>query len=183
VVSRRRSFLNKAQAAALIAAVGSRGASVSEIEAVYRESFGRFIHAAAVILGDEALAADAVQEAFASAVKSRKTFRGDVRLEGWIWRIVINAALQQRKQRLPVDAEPEGWIIAGGNGEPAEDLAVRRWVAVLSERQRLVVFLRYFADLDYRGIAAALDVEVGTVSATLAAAHSALRRSVEEVER
>lgn len=51
------------------------------------------------------------------------------------------------------------------------------------ERQRLAVFLRYFADLDYRSIAAALDVEVGTVSATLAAAHAALRRSLQEVER
>jgi DNA-directed RNA polymerase specialized sigma24 family protein len=43
--------------------------------------------------------------------------------------------------------------------------------------------LRYFADLDYRSIAEALEVEIGTVSATLAAAHAALRRSIQEVER
>jgi RNA polymerase sigma factor (sigma-70 family) len=53
-------------------------------------------------------------------------------------------------------------------------------VASLPERQRLAVYLRYFADLDYRSIATALDVEVGTVSATLATAHAALRRSYEE---
>jgi DNA-directed RNA polymerase specialized sigma24 family protein len=47
----------------------------------------------------------------------------------------------------------------------------------------VAVFLRYFADLDYRAIAAALDVEIGTVSATLSAAHTALRRSMQEVER
>ena len=43
------------------------------------------------------------------------------------------------------------------------------------ERQRLTVFLRYYADLDYRSIAHVLDVEVGTVSATLSSAHSASR--------
>jgi RNA polymerase sigma factor (sigma-70 family) len=57
---------------------------------------------------------------------------------------------------------------------------VDAWLAVLPERERLVVFLRYFADLDYRAIATALDVKVGTVSATLHAAHAALRRSLEE---
>jgi RNA polymerase sigma factor (sigma-70 family) len=59
---------------------------------------------------------------------------------------------------------------------------VRAWVSALPERQRLAVFLRYFADLDYRGIATALGIEVGTVSATLSAAHTALRRSFEEVQ-
>ena len=44
----------------------------------------------------------------------------------------------------------------------------------------MVVFLRYFADLDYRSIARALDIEVGTVSATLHAAHATLRRSLME---
>jgi DNA-directed RNA polymerase specialized sigma24 family protein len=42
--------------------------------------------------------------------------------------------------------------------------------------------LRHFAGLDYRGIAAALDIEVGTVSATLSAAHQALRRVMREEE-
>ncbi len=56
---------------------------------------------------------------------------------------------------------------------------VRGWVAALPERQRLAVFLRYYADLDYRAVAAALDVEVGTVSATLSSAHRALRKQLE----
>ncbi|MGH2781650.1 MAG: RNA polymerase sigma factor [Thermoleophilaceae bacterium] len=53
----------------------------------------------------------------------------------------------------------------------------------MPERQRLAVFLRYYGDLDYRSIASALDVEVGTVSATLSAAHSALRKQLREVTR
>ncbi len=66
--------------------------------------------------------------------------------------------------------------------EPGDE-DVRRWIARLPERQRLAVFLRYYADLDYRSIGAALEIEPGTVSATLSAAHSALRRQLEEVRR
>jgi RNA polymerase sigma factor (sigma-70 family) len=69
------------------------------------------------------------------------------------------------------------------NGHAPDEGGVRAWVAALPQRQRLVVYLRYYADLDYRAIAEALDVEVGTVSATLSSAHQALRRSLEEVER
>jgi RNA polymerase sigma-70 factor, ECF subfamily len=162
--------------------VRSRGASIAELEGLYRRDLARFIRAATAIVGDEALATDAVQEAFVSAVKSRSSFRREVPLEGWVWRIVTNAALQARRARA-IDTELGEDSVAAPNGHPVEDLAVRRWVAGLPERQRLAVFLRYFADLDYRAIAAALEVEIGTVSATLAAAHAALRRSMQEVER
>jgi RNA polymerase sigma factor (sigma-70 family) len=53
----------------------------------------------------------------------------------------------------------------------------------LPERQRLAIYLRYYADLDYRSIGDVLGIEVGTVSATLSSAHEALRRSMKEVER
>jgi RNA polymerase sigma factor (sigma-70 family) len=162
--------------------VGRRGASIGEIEALYRQDLPRFLRTTAAIVGDEGLAGDAVQDAFASAVKARASFRHDVPLEAWLWRIVINAALQVRRG-IPREAEPQAEFFVEANGQPVEDLVVRRWVALLPERQRLAVFLRYFADLDYRSIAAALDVEVGTVSATLSAAHAALRRSAQEVER
>lgn len=158
-----------------------RGASIGEIEALYRRHLPRFLRATAAIVGDEGLASDAVQDAFVSAVKARSSFRRDVALEAWLWRIVINAALQVRRG-LRDEAESEAAVFVERNGQPVEDLAVRRWVALLPERQRLAVFLRYFADLDYRSIAVVLDVEVGTVSATLSAAHAALRRSAQEVE-
>jgi RNA polymerase sigma factor (sigma-70 family) len=52
----------------------------------------------------------------------------------------------------------------------------------LPERQRLVLFLRYYADLDYAAIADALEIKSGTVAATLHTAHAALRRQLLEVE-
>jgi RNA polymerase sigma factor (sigma-70 family) len=55
-------------------------------------------------------------------------------------------------------------------------------LALLPERQRLALFLRYYADLDYAGIAEALGIARGTVSATLHAARSNLRTKLKEVE-
>jgi RNA polymerase sigma-70 factor (ECF subfamily) len=165
--------------------VKSSGAALGEIEALYREALPRFVRAAAAILSDEGLGREAVQDAFAQAVRERRSFRRDVPLEAWVWRIVVNAALTTRRRsrpELPWDAELHD--VHARDGAPAEDAVVRGWVAALPERQRLAVFLRYFAGFDYRGIAAVLDVEVGTVSATLSAAHTSLRRSMpEEVQQ
>jgi RNA polymerase sigma-70 factor (ECF subfamily) len=164
--------------------MGSRGATVDELESLYRADLPRFVRAASAIVGDDATGRDAVQEAFAQAVRRRASFRREAALEAWVWRIVINEALALRRRRAPDDQWPTG----NGSAPSTEQLAdqdsmVRAWVASLPERQRLTVFLRYFADLDYRSIATALDVEVGTVSATLAAAHAALRRAYEEAVR
>ena len=46
------------------------------------------------------------------------------------------------------------------------------------ERQREVLFLRYYADLDYATIAAALGISAGTVGATLSTARGVLRRAL-----
>jgi len=43
------------------------------------------------------------------------------------------------------------------------------------------LFLRYYADLDYRAIANVLDIEIGTVGASLSAARATLRNRIEEV--
>jgi len=52
---------------------------------------------------------------------------------------------------------------------------------LLTERQREVVFLRYYADLDYAAIAAALAISSGTVGAILNSAHNTLRQALQEV--
>ena len=52
---------------------------------------------------------------------------------------------------------------------------------LLTERQREIVFLHYYADLDYAAIAEALAISPGTVGATLNAARNTLRSALEEV--
>jgi len=97
------------------------------------------------------------------------------------WRILVNEA-----RRLAREFGTEPLAVrtdSGSNGQSGDELGIRAWIAALPERQREALFLRYYADLDYRTIAEVLGIEVGTVSATLSAAHQALRRRLEEVER
>jgi RNA polymerase sigma-70 factor (ECF subfamily) len=157
-------------------AMRRRGAGLDEIERVYRARLGEYVRVASAVLGDPDAARDAVQEAFASAVRNRRSFRGDGPLDAWLWRAVVNAALDQRRARRPSPSA----VTENGNGhDDGGDLRVA--LALLPERQRMTLFLRYYADLDYATIAAVLGVSEGTVAATLHASHRALRRRLEEV--
>lgn len=177
--------LNKAPGLAhLMTEMAARGATVEALESLYRADLPRFVRAATAIVGDEGAGRDAVQDAFVQAVRKRTGYNGEAPLETWVWRIVINEALALRRSRASeFEMALESTTTPSTNHVPEHDTAVRAWVASLPERQRLAVFLRYFADLDYQSIAVALEVEVGTVSATLATAHAALRRSYQEAVR
>lgn len=154
-----------------------------ELEDVYRRRYRKFLRVATAILGEEATAHDAVQEGFAQSLRAQSSFRGEGPLEAWVWWTVVNASLAARRRRVIRHEESETVELASVDGDAANESGVRARVAALPERQRLAVYLRYYADLDYRAIADALDVEVGTVSATLNSAHQALRQSLREVER
>jgi len=162
-------------------------ACLEAIELVYRRRFHRFLHVASAITRDVDSGADAVQEAFASAVRHRFGLRGECSLEAWLWRLVVNSArTHARRLANAYESENGGAAIVGASPHaPAADRDVhanhlRALVAGLPERQRLVLFLRYYADLDYKAIAAALDISPGTVGATLNAAHASLRLRVDE---
>jgi RNA polymerase sigma-70 factor (ECF subfamily) len=162
--------------------VWSRGVPLAELELLYRARFDHFARVGSAITGDGESGRDAVQSAFAAAVRGRRSFRGEGSLEAWLWRIVVNEANRLRRepahQTLDELSEPS----ANGHGD-ADELGVRALLAELSDRQREVLFLRYHADLDYRRIAEILEIEVGTVSATLSAAHTRLRKTLRKVER
>jgi RNA polymerase sigma factor (sigma-70 family) len=153
---------------------------IAELEALYRARYRQFLRVATAIAGEER-AHDVVQEAFARAIRSSSSYRGEGTVEAWLWPILINAARAERSSRADTSSLDDDEFPIVGNGHPADDLDIRAWVVSLPERQRLAVFLRYYADLDYRTLASVLGVEVGTVSATLSAAHTALRRSLKEV--
>jgi DNA-directed RNA polymerase specialized sigma24 family protein len=147
---------------------------VDELEALYRARLPEFRRVAAAIAGDRELGADAVQEAFARAVRKRRSYHGGGTLEAWVWRIVVNAARDARRRARPA---PTGTFTPGGNGH-VQLLPLH----LLTERQREVVFLHYYADLGYDEIAAALEIASGTVGATLNAARRTLRGALEEVQ-
>lgn len=140
---------------------------VDELEALYRDRLPEFTRAATAIAGDPEAGRDAVQDAFAKALRKRRGFRREANLEAWVWRIVVNAARDAgRKQRRSL-ARPEPVAAR------AEELGLP--LELLTERQREVLFLHYYADLDYSTIAHALGISPGTVGATLSAARQTLR--------
>jgi RNA polymerase sigma factor (sigma-70 family) len=149
-------------------------ASLAEIEAVYRSRGADFLRLALARTGDPETAGDAVQDGFARAIRSRRTFRGTGPLDAWIARCVINAAHDAATR--PAPSVPE---VPADSFDAAAD--VRDAVRQLPPRQRDALFLRFYLDFDYAAIAEALDIEVGTVSATLHAARAALARSLQEV--
>jgi RNA polymerase sigma-70 factor (ECF subfamily) len=93
---------------------------------------------------------------------------------------VLRAALEQRRsgEQVSLDAVDPAFV------EPERDAVLAEAVRALPPRRRLVVFLHYFADLSYEAIAEALEIEAGTVAATLAQARQALKATLsEEVAR
>jgi RNA polymerase sigma-70 factor (ECF subfamily) len=159
--------------------VRRKGASPAQLEALYRDRFEHFARVASAICGDVDRGRDAVQAAFTTAVRERRSFRGSGPVEAWVWRIVVNEA--RRIAREPDEEPIDAAIPAAANGHVRLELGAL--VAALPERQREALFLRYYADLDYRAIADVLGIEVGTVSATLSAAHQTLRKRLEALRR
>src|SRR4051812_25480455 len=122
----------------------------AEIEGVYRRGYGRFLRVAVAILHDEPLAEEAVHDAFVRALRHRGGFRERGPLEGWLWRIVVNEARRRRAiERRAPRSDDGSSAAAGPTGEHPDTGAIEAIVAELPERQRLALFLRYYADLDY----------------------------------
>jgi RNA polymerase sigma factor (sigma-70 family) len=162
----------------------SVGAGLEEIELIYRRDLGKLQRLATAIVGNREAGCDAVQDAFARAVHRRGQFRREGSLEGWLWRIVVTTA-RDAAARLPtqLSVEPERGIDWDALADDGEDAALRRMILRLPERQRHVLFLRYYGDLDYSAIANTLEISAGTVAATLSQARGNLRRLLMEVPR
>jgi DNA-directed RNA polymerase specialized sigma24 family protein len=161
----------------------TKGATIAELEAIYKSRFHMFVGLATALLRDGEAGFDVVQDAFVAAVENRHQFRRTGSLEGWLWGITINRIRdRQREVRPRLRAGDALQTSYGGNGHLPEGVGLPTdFFADLAERERLVLFLRYYADLDYAAIASALAVAPGTVAATLNRAHSKLRRRLEEV--
>ena len=150
------------------------------IEQLYRDEAPRFRRVANAIVRDADAADDVVQEAFAKAVTRRRSFRGQGDAAGWLWRIVVNSALSRRR-RARVEASAAN-VATGevlGSGDAEELKYLRAHIARLPERQRIALFLRYYADLDYDGIAHALSIAPGTVGKLLHDARATIQAALE----
>ncbi|MDB4927687.1 MAG: sigM [Myxococcaceae bacterium] len=70
------------------------------VEAAFRSYESRLFHAALRVTRNEDDARDAVQEAMVSALRHAERFRGDAAVASWLYSIVVNAALYQRRRAV-----------------------------------------------------------------------------------
>jgi RNA polymerase sigma-70 factor (ECF subfamily) len=150
------------------------------------------------VIGDQAAAEDASQEAFISAYRKLHTYRGGS-FKSWLLRIVTNACydeLRRRKRRPVSSLEPtlkDGeeydspkWMIDPGespeNSVQRAELgkAIQRCLNQLTPEFRMVVVLVDIQGLDYSEAAAAIERPVGTVRSRLARARHRMRACLQK---
>lgn len=149
------------------------------------------LRAAYVILGNEADAQDATQEAFLQAWRDLPRLRDPDRFDAWLNRILVNRCRSLRGNRrrttvreinlsvLPESAEPAvGGDPPGEGASPSLD-AVEHAFRRLSMPDRTILVLHHLQHLPLTDIAAGLDIPVGTAKSRLFAARKALERALE----
>jgi RNA polymerase sigma-70 factor (ECF subfamily) len=149
------------------------------------------------IMGDEESAADATQEAFLSAFRAIKSYRGGS-FKAWLLRTVTNACydeLRRRKRRPSVPLEPETddgdemetprWL-ADPSLSPEQEAevdelehAIQHCLEGLPVEFRTVVVLSDLQGMDYKDVAAVVRAPLGTIKSRLARARLRLRECLQ----
>ncbi|HUR17076.1 MAG TPA: sigma-70 family RNA polymerase sigma factor [Candidatus Limnocylindrales bacterium] len=138
---------------------------------------------ALAILGNEADARDATQEAFVSCWRSLSTVRDVDRFDAWLGRILINECRMTLRQRrrireLMVQQTSDGEVAATpamGALDTAESGDFDAAFGRLSVDQRAILVLHHLHGYGVREIGAWLGIPSGTVKWRLSRARSALR--------
>jgi len=154
--------------------------------------------------GDDATARDITQQVFLKLFTTIGQFRRDAGFATWLYRLVVNACLdEQRRQRrfLSLDFLRAG-AGAGDSrdeddvemeiedlkqtGRPQEEMfsrieisqAVNMAVAELKPKLRIAILLKYFEELSYEEMAEVLGCSTGTVASRLNRGHKELARKL-----
>ncbi len=142
---------------------------------------------AAVVLGDQTEAQDAVHDAFVIAWHKYDTLRDRARFEAWFDRVVVNTCRDRmrrahRQQVGDISARPD---VAGPDPtEPvADEIVVRRALSRLGPDDRIVLALRFYRDLQVDDIADLLGINPRAASSRLHRAVERLRRNLDDDER
>jgi RNA polymerase sigma-70 factor (ECF subfamily) len=148
----------------------------AEFADFFRTSWEPCLRAVLAVVGSQQLAEDQVAEAFVKAWASWRKIRRHPAPKAWVVRTALNTGAswwRRRSREMPLadhDLTAPGDL---GDGLDASLLAALRR---LPPRQREVIVLRIFLDLDADTIARQLGIEAGTVRMHLSRGVMALRR-------
>jgi RNA polymerase sigma-70 factor, ECF subfamily len=135
--------------------------------------------------GNEEAAKDIAQDVFLKLFSSLKSFRGSSNFSTWLFRVVVNACMDEHRKRkrfVPLEGSvpPEKIVSSQSQERDAwqKQLAseVGTAVAALSPKLRLPIVLRYVQGLSYEEIARVLHCSAGTVASRLNRGHKFLAR-------
>ena len=135
--------------------------------------------------GDRAVADDVTQQIFLKLFTAIRQFRGDSEFTTWLYRLVVNACLDEHRRRRRL--LPWGETVAMRNPsdkKPQEKQYARREVseavqaaiAGLKPEFRLPILLKYIEGLSYEEIATVMGCSKGTVASRLNRGHSQLAK-------
>ena len=146
----------------------------------YASSRDDCLRAVFASVGDRQEAEDLVAEAFAKAWARWATVTRHPAPRAWVVRTALNARISRWRRRhreiVVPDAAPDG--VNDGYLDNVVDRHLMTKVLRLPDRQRQVVALRLFLDLDTAQTADVLGIAAGTVTAHLARAIATLRQDL-----
>ena len=168
---------------------GDEVAFAALVEAHQSAVFGTVLR----LVADRDLAAEVSNRAFFKAYQNLASFDDSRPLRAWLLRIAANEALNELRRRRREATHTFGGVAAeveleqiSGAPDPGDivsrrerSAAIRDAVGRLPEPQRVVVVLRYFAELAYADIAELTQQSVNNVGVTLLRARERLRRDLE----
>ena len=145
--------------------------------AAARPALDRAYRLSGLLLADATEAEDAVQDALVVAWQSFGTLRETDKFGAWFDRILVNGCRDRLRRRNTVRFIPMDAGIDPAGRDPfrtfLERDALLAGLSRLTPDERIVVVLRYWADLPLEAIAGRLDWPLGTVKSRL---HRALDR-------
>ena len=150
----------------------------TEFADFFQASWAPCLRAVVAVAGSPQLAEDQVAEAFARAWVSWRTVRRHPAPRAWVVRTALNTGASwwwRRRRELPL-ADHD--LTAPGDLDGGLDAALFTAIWRLPARQREVIALRIFLDLDTAAIARQLGIEAGTVRMHLSRGVTALRREL-----
>ena len=151
--------------------------NTAETEQILTENYERYYRLAYSYMRNEDDALDVVQESAYRAIRDCRKVRNKDYLSTWIYRIVVNTALDmlRRKKKENITEElPEIPV-----EDQYRDLELRTVLNQLDDKSRTIILLRYFEDLKLEDIADIVGDNLNTLKARLYRSLKKLRLNLE----
>ncbi len=153
---------------------------VPDFSVLMREHRAMVFSLACYFLRDRAAAEELAQEVFLQLYRSLDKLQSREHVVFWLRRVTVNRCIGEarRRQRRPEVPLEETWESPAPADNPLLREDLRRLVASLPAKTRMIVILRYQEDLDPKDIAQVMGIPVNTVKSRLQRALAVLREKV-----